>query len=222
MKAIHRWSGLTVTAAAALLLVGCATTPPVNPWPLESLVAARDGSARMWGAFFPVDQGLINTAPEDSAHLPIEVRGGVAPAIALLGDFTARDLILEVDVAFVGNGAPGIVFRVLEEEGVIHNMFSVAIHANGMNLWYLDGTRWILLSSHVRSVAPSVRHTLRVEVRAARITAYLDGDKVIESRQPAHVVAGKAGIRAGEGLCIFYSVSVSESRPEMSTREGQQ
>lgn len=220
MRAAHSWYGLTVsTAAGALLLVGCATTPPVKPWPLESLVSARDGSARVWGSLFLIDQGLINTPPEDSAHLPIEVRGGVAPAIALFGDLTARDLILEADVAFVGNGAPGLVFRVIEEEGVIRNMFSLAIHANGMNLWYLDGGRWILLSSHVLSVAPSVRHTLRVDVRAARITAYLDGEKVIESRQPAHVTAGKAGIRAGEGLCIFYAVSVSESPLETSTRE---
>lgn len=196
-----------IAIAAAMVFAGCATTSSQD---LSLLVPVREATVRVTGPWTRAADALLNTVPAD---VPIEsgqVRDGSGVSVALLPDFTARDVVVEGKLAFTGQGAPGLVFRAQEQDGVVTAMYTLALYRNGVNLWRLSNGRWQLIHAQVMRVEENTTHSLRVEARGDTIKARLNGSALFKARDTGLLAPGRVGVRGVEGPCRFFEVNVRE------------
>ncbi|HIJ65662.1 MAG TPA: hypothetical protein HPP77_06880 [Candidatus Hydrogenedentes bacterium] len=203
----QRLQVLALTVAA----LGCATTaehvPIAETIDLSSFRVIGElgsGPPGKWlkGANGAVVNDTTRTAPSDSAP---DAPEAPSVSLALLDGFRARDMVVEASVGFTGLGAPSVVFRVQEQDGVAVSMYAVALHRGGVNLWLMEEGRWYCLHRRELPVAPGMAHCLRVTGERDRITVGLDGGILFEVRGTSLMESGGAGICGREGQCMFYA-----------------
>ncbi|NUM54324.1 MAG: hypothetical protein HUU46_11820 [Candidatus Hydrogenedentes bacterium] len=200
----------TLLIPVAILPISCATTPDPKPIDLATLESAREAGGGVAGPWTPLEDGITNLVPDGVEIAEGQVRDGTGVSIGLLKGFNARNLAIEANVNYSGGGAPGLIFRAQEKDGVITDMYAATLFANGANVWRFSGGRWMLMLTEAAKITPRVPHALRVEAKGDRIQVYVDGQPLSELRDDSLTAAGRAGIRALEGPCKFSGLRASE------------
>jgi hypothetical protein len=152
----------------------------------------------------------VNTVPGDASIEPGQVRDGTGISVGLLPDFTAQDVILEGEVSFSGQGAPALLFRAQERDGVVTAMYTVALYRNGVNLWRLSNQRWQLIRAQVMRLDEDNTYSLHVEARGDTISARLNESALFNAKDTGLVAPGRVGVRGAEGPCRFYALRARE------------
>lgn len=188
---------------------GCATaTRGVN---LESLRGVREERFPQVGRWEIGDGSIRNAIPPDASPDDVfNCRGGIGVSMGLVPGLCARDLDAESRISFQQKGAPSIVFRTQEKDGVVHSMYSLVIYHGGINLWRLLDGKWTAVVRHKQPLAEDVPYLLHAVVLNDKIDVYLDGVKAFEASDEALMEPGGAGVCGMEGPCRFYSLRVRQ------------
>ena len=200
----------TAACLISILISGCMTAPepkPVDLSVLESMPEAGGGTAGPWTK---LEDGVTNLLAADVEPAEGQVRDGTGVSIGLLKGFNARDLSIEANVNYSGDGAPALIFRAQVHDGEISEMYAASLFANGVNVWRFSDGRWMLLMSRTAPMAPRTTHTLRADVKGDRIQVYADGERMSEVRDDGLTAAGRVGVRAVEGPCKFSGLRVTK------------
>ncbi|MBM3290090.1 MAG: hypothetical protein FJY92_08065 [Candidatus Hydrogenedentes bacterium] len=209
-NAIVRRSAVLIAAWAAAFVCGCATTKAPNPVDLGALEPVREMGGGVAGPWTPLDGGVTNLVPAEGAIAEGQVRDGTGISTGLVKGFSARDLSIEANVNYSGNGAPGLVFRVQEKDGEITAMYAATLFAAGVNVWRFSEGRWMLLLTQNGEFAPRASHSLRVEARRDSIQVYADGQRMAEVQDDGLLEGGRVGIRALEGPCKISGLRIAK------------
>lgn len=209
IKSAPTWK-TTLAAIVCALLAGCATTSQPDPVDLSALDSVRETDGPVAGPWTPLEDGVTNMVPSNVEVMEGQVRDGTGVSIGLVKGFNAKNLVIEANVNFSGGGAPALIFRAQEKDGVITAMYAVTLFVNGVNVWRFADGRWMLLMSQAVPMAPRSPHALRAEAKDDRIQVYADGQRMSEVKDDGLSVAGRAGIRAVEGPCKFSGLHVSK------------
>ncbi|MBI4557672.1 MAG: hypothetical protein HY706_08820 [Candidatus Hydrogenedentes bacterium] len=199
---------LLILFFSCLPVLRCATsTPRMN---LAELEPVREGRYPAVGAWQPVEDGITNVIPGDTDAADIvRAEKGAGVSLGCVKDFSATDLSIEAKVSFLLTGSPCLVFRVQEGDGVVREMYSLALFAQGVNLWRLRENEWVLLYTYVLPLDPGKKYRLGARTRGETIEAFLDGKRLFESHDATLVKAGRAGVCGREGPCLFANLRVA-------------
>ena len=210
MKTFHISMRSASLAALALLISNCGTFKKEDPKPIDmsTLESVREMGGGVAGPWTPLDGGVTNMVPEGVEIAEGQVRDGSGTSIGLLKGFSARDIVMEANVNYAGNGAPALIFRVQEKDGEIHAMYAATLFENGVNVWRFSEGNWMLLMTDAKHIVPRTTHTLRVEAKGANIQVYADGEPASLVRDDGLMEGGRAGIRGVEGPCKFAGLRV--------------
>ncbi|HRK35550.1 MAG TPA: hypothetical protein PLJ47_13215 [Candidatus Hydrogenedentes bacterium] len=203
---------LRVSFAAILfvLVQGCASDSEPEPTDFTALEPVKEMGHSVEGPWTPLDGGITNMVPSDVPVKDGQVRDGSGVSTALQRGFNARDVDLEATVIFDGVGAPSLVFRATENDGVVNNMYSVALYREGINIWRMVEGRWVLLEARAVPLQPRTAYSLRVTADKVRILVFLNGERASELLDDSHLKEGRAGIRAIEGPCKISGLRISK------------
>lgn len=210
MQTMQTFARFTALATAILLFSQCGTFKKEEPKAvdLSTLESVREIGGGVAGPWTPLDGGVTNMVAEGVEIAEGQVRDGTGTSIGLLKGFSARDIVMEANVNFAGNGAPALIFRVQEKDGEIHAMYAATLFENGVNVWRFSEGNWMLLMTDAKHIAPRTTHTLRVEAKGANIQVYADGEPASLVRDDGLTEGGRAGIRGVEGPCKFAGLRV--------------
>ena len=190
---------------AALGLAACATGP--DPVPYEAFRNVREADHQHPGEWRMEDNRMVNVIPDEATSEA--VAGGLDGAsMALVEDFSARDLVVQGRLGFEGYAAPALVFRAQEEEGVVNAMYMLVVNTDGVFLWRLLDGNWAAIVRHFMPLPPETMHTVRVEARGDTIEVALDGEPLFDTNDTLLMQAGGAGVSAREGVCYIADVGV--------------
>ncbi|MDZ4857995.1 MAG: hypothetical protein SGI88_03355 [Candidatus Hydrogenedentes bacterium] len=202
---IHR-----ISIFALVVITGCATTSQPEPADLTALEPIAEKGLQVAGPWTPLEDGITNMVPSDAAVQEGQVRDGTGVSTAVVKGFKAQDIVAQATVVFDGTGAPSLVFRASEKDGVITDMYSVALYGDGVNIWRMRDGQWVLLEAKSMPLQARTPYTLRVTAKDERILVFVNDEQTSELIDESHVVEGRAGIRAIEGPCKISDLRVSK------------
>ncbi len=205
MDRIKRSAPVLVAFMAALLIGACATGP--GPVPYEAFRNVREADHQHPGEWRIDDNRMVNVIPEEAASDAVAA-GQEGASIALVEDFSARDLVVQGRLGFEGYAAPALVFRVQEEDGVVDAMYMLVVNTDGVFLWRLLDGHWTALVRHFVPLQPETMHTVRAEARGDTIEVALDGEDLFDANDTLLMQPGGAGVSAREGVCYVEDVGV--------------
>jgi hypothetical protein len=200
--------------AAAFVIVmgaGCATTG-LEPIDFSRLKGAREARFPAAGTWQSDEKGTIaNVIPMNADPEAVSRSvNGIGVSSAVIEGFSARDFVLKCRLSFEGSGAPSVMFRVVEQDGVILAMYSVAVFSRGITLWrYRDGD-WAPLGTKPKPMflEDGRPYVLRIEARGDTITVDFDGDRLFDTRDSLLPGPGGIGLCGREGPCRFHELRV--------------
>ncbi|MCL4217659.1 MAG: hypothetical protein KJ052_11745 [Candidatus Hydrogenedentes bacterium] len=191
--------------AIGLLLGSCALR--AQSFKLSALEPAREARFATAGEWQELDGAMANVIPEGTpSQLLVDSVNGVGVSLGLVKDFVAEDLAITCEASFEANGAPNVLFRVQEEEGVVTAMHSLTLTPVGVQLWRLYNDQWTQLGAYVYEMTPGQRYTLHATAVDDRITVRLDGEKLFVVRDTLLWKPGRIGVCGMSGPCRFYEL----------------
>lgn len=130
----------------------------------------------------------------------------------------AADVTVESRMAFIGGGAPSLLLRAQQRDGIVGDTYSIVLHKGGINLWRrVDGR-----SSKVAQVKFNPQENEAYRVRAAaegwRLRVWVDDVLQVDAEDATIPMSGRVGIWAGEGVCRFYDfTAAAKPSPALGT-----
>ena len=205
MDRIRGGAPILLVVMPALIVGACATGP--DPVPYEAFRNVREANHQHPGEWRMEDGRMVNVIPDEAA--PDAVAAGQEGAsIALVEEFSARDVVVQGRLGFEGYAAPALVFRVQEQDGVVDAMYMLVVNTDGVFLWRLVDDDWRALVRHYVPLEPETMHTVRAEARGDTIEVALNGEDLFDTDDTRLMHAGGAGVSGREGVCYIEDVGV--------------
>ena len=202
---LKMWLAVVVVVVIA---AGCVTG--LEPVDLSGLKGAREPRFPTAGTWQRDENGALTNVIPISADPEAVLRSvnGVGVSSAVVAGFAARDFALKCRLSFQGAGAPSVMFRVVEQDGVIQTMYSLAVFGRGVTLWRYRGGDWAPLARQHITLEEDRPHVLRIEARGDTIKVGLNGKPLFETRDSLLRGGGHVGICGREGVCRFHELRV--------------
>lgn len=125
---------------------------------------------------------------------------------------TNADVTVESRLAFVGESQPTLLLRAQHIKGITGDTYLVTLHKQGITLWRrVDGRVSQIAKAPFAAVENKV-YRVRAAAEGWRLRVWVDEVLQIDAVDATIPMAGRVGLRAGEGLCRFYDFAV-ETKP---------
>lgn len=196
--------GRVVAVSAVLMALGCASGP--ESLELERLHSVREARFSEPGGWETVEGAVTNVIPPDATPDDLKAaRDGAGVSLALVDELDAQDVWVEAQVAFGEGGAPGIAFRVREDDGVVSAMYVLVVFGRGIVLWRLKDGHAEPLYTNAFFVAADTPHVIGVRAVGDLIAIGFNGREIYTVKDTLLVEPGGVGISAREGPCYFLA-----------------
>jgi hypothetical protein len=132
---------------------------------------------------------------------------GKADCLGRIAKTPGRDFLLAGDFAFAPRASAGVFFRSTMADDRLASGYLLRLHAQGVDLWRLDGPYRAPLQRMALALDPKKTHGLRVAVQGDKIAVDLDGQPVFNVRDRSPLTGEEAGLYA-KGECRFKSLKI--------------